>query len=161
MQTGPAPAKPAGLWSVTRPSRPCDHKMLGKPRNMGRMGETPMSLTGMAETFHGNWVTQVRKGVLELCVMRALAGGATYAYEIGARLGEMPGLAVRATIVSLILQRLRQAGLVRPSARPSQGGPPRRRFALTPRGRGELRRMDAHLKLVVAGADALKARPKR
>jgi PadR family transcriptional regulator PadR len=46
----------------------------------------------MASEFEDNWTTQVRKGVIELCVLNALGGGRLYGYDIVRGLRELDGM---------------------------------------------------------------------
>ena len=39
-----------------------------------------------------NWTTQLRKGLLELCVLRSLRGQRLYGYDIVKKLGTIGGL---------------------------------------------------------------------
>jgi len=43
--------------------------------------------------FFDNWIVQVRKGVLELCILRALEDDERYGYELVKTLAAVPGLA--------------------------------------------------------------------
>jgi hypothetical protein len=46
----------------------------------------------VSSAFEDNWTTQVRKGVIELCVLNALGGGRLYGYDIVRRLRELDGM---------------------------------------------------------------------
>jgi PadR family transcriptional regulator, regulatory protein PadR len=46
----------------------------------------------MGTEFDDNWTTQVRKGVIELCVLNALSGGRLYGYDIVRQLRDLDGL---------------------------------------------------------------------
>jgi PadR family transcriptional regulator PadR len=59
-----------------------------------------------------NWATQLRKGLLELCVISVLAKGDVYAYDLVKQLAEVPGVVVTEGTVYPLLSRLRKAGLV-------------------------------------------------
>ena len=58
------------------------------------------------------WVTQLRKGLVELCVMGALRGGEAYGYQILQRLDAAEGLAITESTVYPILARLAEEGYV-------------------------------------------------
>ena len=47
------------------------------------------------EDLFDNWTVQVRKGVLELCILTALGGGERYGYELVKRLVAVPGVKER------------------------------------------------------------------
>lgn len=89
------------------------------------------------------WVTQLRKGLAELCVLACLREGETYGYELLRRLRELPGLEVTEGTVYPVLNRAAEAGWVALEHRASTSGPPRRYYRLTPAGRRRLRTMAA------------------
>ncbi len=88
-----------------------------------------------------DWVTQLRKGLLEFCVLRVLGGGEQYGYEIVQRLRKMDALSITESTVYPILGRLKSEGFLKVRTSPSPEGPPRRYFSLTETGRGHLREM--------------------
>lgn len=89
-----------------------------------------------------NWITQVRKGLLELYVVNALARGETYAYDLVLRLRGARGLAIPDGTVYPLLSRMKRAGLVRARLEESPSGPARKYYALTPEGRRIRRQMN-------------------
>lgn len=98
----------------------------------------------MSEPFHENWATQLRKGLLELSILNALCGRRLYGYELVKRLGEIDSLVVSEGTIYPILSRLRSEQYLKTSIEESSGGPPRKYYELTDRGRAQLRRMNAH-----------------
>ena len=103
-----------------------------------------------------SWVAQLRKGLVELCVMAALRQGEAYGYQILQRLGQVEGLAVTESTVYPILARLaRDDGLVKVRAAPSPAGPPRRYYRLTALGRSRLREMTGHWQDIQLAVDQL------
>ena len=90
------------------------------------------------------WVTQLRKGLMALCVLRLLRRGESYGYEIVRRLQDRPALAVSESTVYPVLARLRAEGCVQVRDVPSPAGPPRRYFSLTARGRARLAEYNAY-----------------
>ena len=91
-----------------------------------------------------NWITQVRKGVLELCVLNALRPGTRYGYDIVRSLRPVDGLVVREGTVYPILSRLKREGLLRTTIEESSEGPPRKYYALTRAGKARLGEMNAY-----------------
>ena len=91
--------------------------------------------------FLANWTTQVRKGVLELCILRVLGEGRLYGYDIVKRLRGVKGLVVREGTVYPILSRLKKEGFLRTQIEESSEGPPRKYYELTSPGAEELGRM--------------------
>ena len=81
-----------------------------------------------------DWVRQLRKGLLEFCLLNLLHSSESYGYEIVQRLKQIEELVVRESTVYPILARLRQAGYLKVRVVPSSGAPPRRYFSLTHMG---------------------------
>jgi PadR family transcriptional regulator PadR len=90
------------------------------------------------------WITQFRKGLVELCVMAALRGGEAYGYQIVERLGRLAGLEITESTVYPLLARLAREELVGVRTAPSPAGPPRRYYRLTDAGRQRLDAMARH-----------------
>jgi len=101
------------------------------------------------------WVAQLRKGLVELCVMGVLRDGEAYGYEILQRMGKAEGLAITESTVYPILARLANDGLLTVRQAPSPEGPPRRYYRLTPLGRTRLREMAAYWKDICAAVNNL------
>jgi len=91
-----------------------------------------------------NWQTQLRKGLLDLCVLNLLSTGERYGYVLVQAMKRMPALAIREGTVYPVLARLLEEGLVSSEVRPSDEGPPRKYYMLTPAGRQALRAMNGH-----------------
>lgn len=83
-------------------------------------------------------VSQLRRGVLQHCVLALLRDGPRYGVEVVRALGEADALAVTEGTIYPLLSRLRRVGLVETSWQESPNGPPRRYYALTPIGRQSL-----------------------
>ena len=88
-----------------------------------------------------NIKSQMRKGVLELCVLKLLRRGESYPSDIIKSLNEASLLVVEGTIYTL-LNRLRREGKLDYIWRESRQGPPRKYFFLTPLGFETLSAMD-------------------
>jgi PadR family transcriptional regulator PadR len=91
----------------------------------------------VAVESQSNTVAQLRRGVLEHCVLALLEGEARYAYDLVSDLGDAGLVASEGTVYPL-LSRLRRDGLVETVWRESVAGPPRRYYSLTPNGRDSL-----------------------
>jgi PadR family transcriptional regulator, regulatory protein PadR len=94
------------------------------------------------------WVTQLRKGLIELCVVATLREGEAYGYQIVERLGRVAGLAITESTVYPLLARLERDGLLSVRTAPSPSGPPRRYYRLTDAGRRRLHEMTRHWRQV-------------
>jgi len=90
------------------------------------------------------WVTQLRKGLVEFCILTALDREQTYGYQLVQRLREIEELAFTESTVYPVLNRLLANGLVHAEKRPSHKGPPRRYFSLMGEGVTRLARMRDH-----------------
>ena len=90
------------------------------------------------------WVSQLRRGLLELCLLNLLKHGESYGYEIVRRLRAVEELAVTESTVYPILSRLRKDGYLKVRSVPSPGGPPRRYFSLTRHGTSYLTGMNEY-----------------
>ncbi len=102
-----------------------------------------------------NWITQLRKGVLELCMLNALRGGPKYGYDIVRCLGSIEGLVVREGTVYPILSRLKREGLLRTEIVESAEGPPRKYYSLTRLGKSLLAGMNTYWNKLTDGIATL------
>ncbi len=100
-----------------------------------------------------NWTTQLRKGLLELCVLSSLRGRRLYGYDIVKKLGAVGGLVMGEGTVYPILSRFKKDGLVETTLEESPEGPARKYYQLTPRGRITLVKMLAAWAEVRDGVD--------
>jgi PadR family transcriptional regulator PadR len=89
------------------------------------------------------WVSQLRKGVVELVILGLLASGERYGSELVETLSASRELAISGGTVYPLLSRLKKAGLIDSTWRESPVGPPRKYYRLTPRGIRELDEMAA------------------
>ena len=85
-----------------------------------------------------DWLAQVRRGLLELCVLALIDHEPTYGYEIVTRLARTPQLAAGEGTVYPLLRRLRRDGLLATQWKESDAGPPRQYYELTAAGRQHL-----------------------
>ncbi|MGS2739954.1 PadR family transcriptional regulator [Sinomicrobium sp. M5D2P17] len=81
-----------------------------------------------------NTKAQMRKGVLEYCILSILRDRDKYASEILETLKDAKMLVVEGTIYPL-LTRLKNAGLLNYRWEESTSGPPRKYYALTDKGK--------------------------
>jgi len=75
---------------------------------------------------------QLKKGVLEMCVLVLLSRGDNYAYDIASRMAEAVGMG-EDTIYPL-MRRMQNEGLVSTYLKESDSGPPRKYYRLTKSG---------------------------
>ncbi len=88
-----------------------------------------------------NTKAQMRKGVLEYCILSILNGEDKYASEILNTLKDAKMLVVEGTIYPL-LTRLKNAGLLNYRWEESTSGPPRKYYTLTETGKLFLKELD-------------------
>src|SRR5262250_1971202 len=79
---------------------------------------------------------QLRKGVLDMCVLALLSRSDGYAYDIASRLSELIGMG-EGTIYPL-MRRMQADGLVKTYLEESSSGPPRKYYQLTKAGHAAL-----------------------
>lgn len=84
-----------------------------------------------------NMKAQMRKGVLELCIMSIIAEEEVYPSDIISKLKDAELIVVEGTLYPL-LSRLKNAGLLSYNWRESSTGPPRKYFNLTGDGKSFL-----------------------
>lgn len=89
-----------------------------------------------------NVKSQMRKGMLEYCVMLLLNEKAYYTSDIIKRLKDADLLVVEGTVYPL-LTRLKKDGFLSYSWHENTQGPPRKYYLLTEKGEEMLRRLDA------------------
>lgn len=80
-----------------------------------------------------NTKAQMRKGVLEMCILAIIAAEESYPGDIIERLKENDLIVKEGTLYPL-LTRLKNAGLIEYSWRESTSGPPRKYFSATKSG---------------------------
>ncbi len=83
---------------------------------------------------------QMRKGVLELCVLAVISDKEVYTSDIISSLKEAELLVVEGTVYPL-LTRLKNEGLLKYKWEESTSGPPRKYFSLTDKGRDVFKTM--------------------
>ncbi|MFJ3906350.1 PadR family transcriptional regulator [Streptomyces sp. NPDC090025] len=86
----------------------------------------------------GRVPSQLRKGVLEHCVLALLRDGPRYGVELLAELSAVSVMTTSQGTIYPLLSRLRREGYVDTELRESPSGPPRRYYTLTPVGRAAL-----------------------
>lgn len=85
-----------------------------------------------------NPITQLRRGVLEFCVMSLLREEPRYGFDLVRQLGEVDGMVTSEGTIYPLLSRLRRDGWVKTSWQESESGPPRRYYEISADGRQAL-----------------------
>ena len=86
----------------------------------------------------GEWTSQLRRGVLELCILQVLHNQPSYGYEIVTTLESLGPLASGENTVYPLLRRLKTDRCLETFTRDSPAGPPRQYYRITPEGRRRL-----------------------
>lgn len=89
-----------------------------------------------------NTKAQMRKGVLEYCILKIINQNDAYVGEILGTLKEAKLLVVEGTIYPL-MTRLKNAGLLSYRWEESSSGPPRKYYSLTDKGKRFLQELSA------------------
>jgi len=106
--------------------------------------------------FFDNWTVQVRKGLLELCILNALVVDERYGYDLVKTLVAIPGLGVTEGTLYPLLSRLRVQGLITARLEESSEGPARKYYSLTKEGRKLVTTMNNYLETLNDGARKLR-----
>jgi PadR family transcriptional regulator PadR len=96
---------------------------------------------------------QLKKGVLELCVLALLSRGDGYAYDIASRLAE--GINMGEGTIYPLMRRLQDDGLVATYLSESPSGPPRKYYRLTDAGRRSFEAQKAEWTAFARAVDAI------
>ena len=102
-----------------------------------------------------NAKSQMRKGMLEYCILLILKERAAYASDIIQNLKEANLLVVEGTLYPL-LTRLKKDGLLSYEWQESTQGPPRKYYKLTPEGISALSEMEQTWESLVRTIETLK-----
>lgn len=89
---------------------------------------------GDTRNQRGSPLTELRRGVLEYCVLALVRGQETYAFEIVRHLTDAGGLVTSEGTIYPLLARLRRDEFVTTTWRESESGPPRRYYRITAGG---------------------------
>jgi PadR family transcriptional regulator PadR len=104
-----------------------------------------------------NWTVQMRKGVLDLCILKALSTAEWYGYALVKALVAVPGVGVAEGSIYPLLARLKRQGLVTTRLEESTEGPARKYYTATPAGRALAEEMELYFAEMTRGVVALQA----
>ena len=96
---------------------------------------------------------QLKKGVLELCVLALLSKGDGYAYDIASRLAK--GVDMGEGTIYPLMRRMQADGLVDTYLQESPSGPPRKYYRLIAQGRSSFASQRIEWTAFVAAVDAI------
>jgi len=101
-----------------------------------------------------NAKAQMRKGVLEFCILSILSKGDAYATDLLNKLKESELIVVEGTLYPL-LSRQKNAGLLSYRWEESTQGPPRKYYALTDKGKEVLKDLEASWRELIEAVDSI------
>ena len=104
-----------------------------------------------------NTKAQMRKGILEYCILSVLSKNSCYASDIIKELKEARVIVVEGTLYPL-LTRQKNAGLLSYRWEESQQGPPRKYYELTPEGQAYLSDLDKSWDELVESVNLIRTR---
>jgi PadR family transcriptional regulator PadR len=104
-----------------------------------------------------NTKAQMRKGILEYCILSVMSRNSCYASDIIKELKEAKVIVVEGTLYPL-LTRQKNAGLLSYRWEESQQGPPRKYYELTPEGREYLKDLDNSWKELVESVNLIRTK---
>jgi PadR family transcriptional regulator PadR len=99
-----------------------------------------------------NTKAQMKKGVLEFCILSVLSGGENYPSEIITKMKEAKLIVVEGTLYPLLM-RLKNDGLLSYRWEESTSGPPRKYYKLTPVGEQFLKELETTWNELVAAVN--------
>jgi PadR family transcriptional regulator PadR len=92
-----------------------------------------------------NWTVQLRKGILEFCVLSSIAvEEEAYGYELVQMLVSAPGLDASEGSIYPLLSRMRKQGLIQSRLEESEAGPARKYYRLTNAGKARSLAMQSY-----------------
>jgi PadR family transcriptional regulator PadR len=89
-----------------------------------------------------DWITQARRGLLEMCVLALIAERPRYGYDLVSGLGRWEALSTTDGTLYPLLRRLQKDGHIAAEWQESAEGPPRKYYRLTAKGQGLLDRLE-------------------
>ena len=90
--------------------------------------------------------SQLLRGALDLCLLAVMEEGPAYGYEMTKRLRDRGLAIVGEGSIYPLLGRLEREGLVETYREASNGGPPRKYYQLTAKGRAQLEELNEYWK---------------
>ena len=109
----------------------------------------------MNAKFFDNWTNQLRKGVLELCILNDIRNRKMYGYEIVRRMRKIEGLIISEGAIYPILSRLKRQDMVETSIQESPDGPARKYYKLTEQGEEMISQMNAYWQAISSATNSI------
>jgi len=99
----------------------------------------------------------MRKGVLDLCILQALAASEWYGYALVKALVAVPGVGVAEGSIYPLLSRLKRQGLVTTRLEESSEGPARKYYSATAEGKALAKEMELYFEDMLRGVSGMRA----
>ncbi|PLS18268.1 PadR family transcriptional regulator [Bacillus sp. M6-12] len=90
-----------------------------------------------------DWITQVRRGILEFCVLTIVNEKPSYGYDLVTTLSSWEQLAAKEGTLYPLLRRLQKDELIDSFWQESESGPPRKYYQITEQGKELLTVMES------------------
>ncbi len=110
----------------------------------------------MAE-FFDNWTKQVRKGIIEYCILATLENDELYGYALVKTITSLPGLQVAEGTIYPLLSRLKTQKLLSSRLQESHEGPARKYYLLTEQGEKQLSQMHQYFNGMMLGIEQIES----
>lgn len=101
------------------------------------------------------WTSQVRRGILEYCVLLLISKRPSYGYELVTVLNRWEPLAITEGTLYPILRRLVKENYLESYWKESESGPPRKYYSLTADGRMLLETMSYEWRNIAEAVDQI------
>ena len=102
-----------------------------------------------------NTITQMRRGILEFCIVSLLADDEIYTAQLIDRLKAADLIVTDGTLYPM-LNRLQKAELLTYRWEESESGPPRKYYSLTDHGHAVLKQLDAAWQDITASVESIR-----
>jgi len=102
-----------------------------------------------------NWIIQLRKGILEYCILNTLKNKEYYGYNLVKKLVSIPGLDAKEGTIYPLLSRLKNQELVKTRLEESSEGPARKYYSLTEEGQRITELMNSYFNDLMKGINKI------
>lgn len=110
----------------------------------------------MTESYD-NWTKQVRKGIIEYCILATLENDELYGYALVKTITSLPGLQVAEGTIYPLLSRLKKQELLSSRLQESHEGPARKYYVLTTDGEKQLKLMHLYFNGMLKGIEQIES----
>lgn len=101
------------------------------------------------------WTSQVRRGILEYCILLLISSKPRYGYELVTLLDKWEPLAITEGTLYPLLRRLLKENYIESFWQESESGPPRKYYSLTTDGKRLLEMMSSEWNKISTAIDLI------